>query len=89
MVLTTDRGTRFQVNWAWAPVGYEEDLMFELTKDSRPISQIASDFEGLTRIHRSDTPEGEMDYDGYSDIRSIVRQANGAVEIRLFKTPKE
>lgn len=85
MTLTTDRGKAFDVSWAWAPVGEDEDLMFELASDARPLSEIAADFENCARIHRASETEGDADYDGYTRIRSIVRQKRARVQLTLMK----
>lgn len=87
MTLTTDKGKTFEVNWAWAPVGEDEDLAFELADDKRELSQIAADFEGCARIHReseNEMPES-IDYDGYKRIRSIVRYKRGRVQVTLMR----
>lgn len=86
MTLTTDKGKAFEVDWAWAPVGIEDDLMFELT-DARSLSEIAADFEGCKRFHRTSEAEQphEIDYDGYTRIRSIVRGKNDMVQLKLMK----
>lgn len=89
MLLTTDRNQTFEVNWAWAPINDDDDLMLELTCDDRLFSQIALDFEGLKHIHTSDKFEGERDYDGYDQIRSMIRTRKGEVRITMFKTSKE
>lgn len=86
MTLTTDRGKTFEVAWAWAPVGEDDDLMFALT-DARPLAEIAADFEGCKRFHRTSELEQplEVDYDGYTRIRSIVRQKRDRVQLTLMK----
>lgn len=91
MTITTNRNQTFEVNWAWAPVMIEgkEALMFELTHDIRPISQIAKDFEGLTHIHRANTVEGDMDFDNYGYLQAVSIFPKGAVRLTLFKNDEE
>lgn len=88
MTLTTDRGKTFKVNWAWAPVGTEESLMFELADVNAPLHEVVSDLEGCNRIHRSSEiePPLEIDYDGYVSIKSVVCNFNKkTIQMTLVK----
>lgn len=83
MTLTTDKGKTFDVDWAWAPVGYEEELMFEYA-DARDLGAIVADMDGVAHFHRESENEGDADYDGYTRIRSISRDfRRGTVQITL------
>ena len=84
MILTTSKGKTVDASWAWAPANADGDLMIEYS-DARKISEIAEDWEGCANIHRESEAEGNADYDGYTDIRIIARQRNGAVQITLRK----
>lgn len=86
MTITTSKQKTFDVNWAWAPVGEDGDMMFELTRDERPVSQIAADFEGCEHIHRESELEGDKDFDGYTRVKSVVvNPRRGTVRLTLMK----
>ena len=53
--------------------------------DARKISEIAADWEGCERITRESAEVGNAIYEGYTEIRIISRQRNGAVQITLKK----
>ena len=84
MTVKTDRGKTFDVNYAWGPVRSTGELMIELTADARPLSQIAADFEGVQAFEREDENEGNMTFEGYTELVSVVRDRNtGAVLLAL------
>ena len=86
MTITTDRGKTFDVNYAWGPVRSTGELMIELTADARPLSQIAADFEGVQAFERMDENEGNMTFEGYTELVSVVRdRTRGAVLLALRK----
>ena len=84
MTLTTSKGKTFDIEWMWGPVGPSEDLMLEYA-DDRPLSKIAKDFEGCKSFHRESDTEGDMDWTGYTGLRSISRSARGKVQLTLYK----
>lgn len=57
MTIETSKQKTYEVNWCWAPVGDYDDLMLELKEDSRPLYEIAEEFEGLSYISRSSETE--------------------------------
>ena len=86
MTVKTDRGKTFDVNYAWGPVRSTGELMIELTVDARPLSQIAADFEGVQAFEREDENEGNMTFEGYTELVSVVRdRTRGAVLLALRK----
>lgn len=86
MTVKTDRGKTFDVNYAWGPVRSTGELMIELTADARPLSQIAADFEGVQAFERVDENEGNMTFEGYTELVSVVRdRTRGAVLLALRK----
>ena len=86
MTIKTDRGKTFDVNYAWGPVRSTGELMIELTADARPLSQIAADFEGVQAFERADENEGNMTFEGYTELVSVVRdRTRGAVLLALRK----
>lgn len=89
--LTTDKGKTFDVNWAWAPVGDDDDMILELTREERSMAEIAEDFDGVEHFHKSNenAPPYEADYDGYTKIKSISRNfRKHTVQITLSKDDK-
>lgn len=84
MTLETSKGKTVEALWAWAPANADSDLMIEY-EDARKISEIAADWEGCERITRESAEEGNAIYEGYSEIRIISRQRNGAIQITLKK----
>lgn len=48
------------------------ELMLGLT-DDRPISVIASEWEGIPRMERISQEEGDLTYEGYTRIRRIMQ----------------
>lgn len=71
MTIMTNRGQTFDVNFAYAPTS-KGRCMIEL-KDSRDVSEIAQDFEGLTKISRKSENEGDAVYEGYDVLVSVQR----------------
>lgn len=92
MKVTTSRGKTFDVEWMWGPVGPAADLMLQL-RDDRPLAEIAADFEGCEHFHRESDEEGNMDFEGYAVIKSILRPFyeldRSAVQLTLAKPVKE
>lgn len=84
MTLETSKGKTVEALWAWAPANADGDLMIEYD-DTRKISEIAADWEGCERITRESVEEGNAIYEGYTEIRIMSRQRNGAIQITLKK----
>ena len=84
MTLTTSKGKSFPAHWAWAPANADGDLMIEYD-DARKISEIAAEWEGCALITRESAEEGNAIYEGYTEIRIMSRQKNGAIQITLKK----
>lgn len=72
MTVTTSNGQTFEIDWMWGPVGLYGDLMLQF-RDDRPLSDIVADFTGCEHFHRASKEEGDMDFDGYRDVKSILR----------------
>lgn len=84
MIIKTDKEGKFDVAWAWAPVGEDGDLMIEY-EDARPMASIAADWEGCQRITKESDEEGNAEYEGYTCIRSIVRRRRPVVQLTLMR----
>ena len=72
MTVTTSKGKTFTIEWMWGPVGLTDDLMLQMS-NSRLLSDIAKDFEGVEHFHRESENEGNMDWEGYTELKAIVR----------------
>ena len=84
MTLETSKGKTVEARWAWAPATADGDLVSEYD-DARKISESAADGEGCERITRESAEEGNAIYEGYTEIRIMSRQRNGAIQITLKK----
>ena len=86
MKITTSKGKTLNVNWAFGPTSESESLMIELT-DNRLLSEIAVDFEGNSKIKKTDeTKPGVTEiYDGFTKLAAIQRNKNGSVFVKLAK----
>lgn len=73
MTITTSKGQTFDVLWCWGPLS-DGTLMLAL-HDPRPLWEIAHDMDGLTRIERKSELEGDVTYEGYSELTAISRNA--------------
>lgn len=86
MKITTSKGKTLDVNWAFGPTSESGSLMIELT-DNRLLSEIAADFEGNSRIEKTDeTKPGVTEvYEGFTKLAAIQRNKNGSVFVKLVK----
>lgn len=86
MKITTSKGKTLDVNWAFGPTSESESLMIELT-DNRLLSEIAADFEGNSKIEKTDeTKSGVTEvYEGFTKLATIQRNKNGSVFVKLLK----
>lgn len=84
MTLTTDRGKAFDAGYAWAPVSMTGAMLAEITGDSRALSEIARDFEGVQVFTVEDESVGGAQYAGYTQLERIERTATG-VRVMLMR----
>lgn len=84
MKLTTSKGKTFDVNWIDGPTITSGDVVLQMT-DSRKLSRIASDFEGLESLKRESETQGNKEWNGYTVLQSISRRLDGTVLISLNK----
>lgn len=87
MKITTSKGKAFDIEFICSPLSTPEHVIIE-TNDTRPLSEIAADFEGLESIKKEDDTRGssvyEM-YEGFSRLVEIHRYADGSVRLTLEK----
>lgn len=84
MTLTTDRGKTFHASYAWAPVSVTGAMLAEIMGDSRALSEIAADFEGVQVFSVEDENVGSAQYAGYTRLERIERTAVG-VRVMLMR----
>lgn len=87
MTLKTSKGQTFDINWMWGPVGVDESVNLEL-KDDRKLTEIASDFDGVEKFERFSEEEGDMTFEGYTELLSISRiytRTSSVVQISVVK----
>lgn len=82
--ITTNHGKEFAIVYAYAPM-YDGCCVIELLNDDRPLSEIATDFDGLEWIDKHDPFFVDERYEGYKSLKSIQKIPNGHVNIRLDK----
>lgn len=84
MTVTTSHGQTFPIDWMWETLAPARGVRLQL-RDSRPLSEIAADFEGCDRFHRESAEEGDRDFDGYTQLTGILRPAGGVAQLTLEK----
>ena len=75
MLLLTSKG---EYQAFYAAVAGDGDLYAEIT-DTRPISQISPEFEGLETIERIDEIQGDETYIGYTQLVGVNLSSVGAM----------
>lgn len=85
LTITTNRGQTFIAKWAWEDA--EDEILRMEIVNNREISEIAHDFEGLTKISRKSESEGDAEYVGYEFLNNVqVNRKNGTAILYLKKT---
>lgn len=82
----TANGKMVEVDWMWL-FDYTGELMMGY-KDDRPMVEIAADWEGVPLFERRSEEEGDINYEGFTRIRRIVKDdihKPGTVEIVFVK----
>lgn len=86
-ILDVGDGVKREIEFINSAAMARNQIMIELI-DERPLSVIASEFEGRERLVRTDNirPDIETMYTGYTDLVSIQRNTmSGSVRITLAK----
>lgn len=84
MRIKTSKGNEYQVDFIDGPTYTTGQVMLEY-QDTRRLSEIAPEFDGLERIDRWDENQGDKTYLGYTELMSISRVAEGSVLIAIGK----
>ncbi len=78
----TANGKTYECEYAYAPTRHGECII--QLQDSRPLSVIAAEFEGVAAFRVHDPNVGEAEYIGYTVLLRIARNERG-VNITLVK----
>ena len=79
MTVRTSKGKTFDADFALELSG-ENSLLIQLRGDTRAVSRIAQDFEGLEWI---ETDSGRLTQ--YTDLRIVCRLDAQTVQARIFR----
>ena len=91
MTITTNTGKTFDVTFVGEMLMNERRLLIEYS-DVRPLSAIASDFDGLETITKSDIdrPCNDEIYNGFNRLVEVHRNtAAGTVRLTLERSDTE
>ena len=80
MTVTTSKGKTFDIESMWGPTIIGGQLAIRL-RDARALSKIAKDFEGCDGFQRESELEGNMDFEGYTQLVSISRTQGAASDV--------
>lgn len=81
MRIKTSKGNEYEAVFAYAPT-FDGALMIHLV-DSRKLSAIAAEFEGIRWVDAEDITQ--VRYSGYNDLKLVSRMPDGNVQIKLYK----
>lgn len=88
MKIKTSKGKTFDVDFVCSPLSNPERIIIEM-QNSRPFSEIASDFDGLESIREEDAernPSVYKMYEGFSRLVEIHRyKADDGIRLTLAK----
>lgn len=91
MTLVINDTYKIHIKWMWGPVGEDSSVMLEL-EDDRKLSDISKDFEGVKKYERLSDTEGNMIFEGYTELLAIQRiytRVGSKVQITLVKPLEE
>ena len=84
MEIKTSQNKTYPVKWIDTSILNETMLLMQMT-DTRRLSEIAAEFDGLTEISRTDENQGDKTFTGYSKLVSI-RRIGDDVQIQMEAT---
>lgn len=87
MQLVTPMGRAHEVAFAYGPTS-AGSFVFELTKDSRPVCEIAREFDGLNEIRTTDDVLGEKTFTGFDRLVGVMRTGPETVDVTLKRGEK-
>lgn len=72
MTITTSKSKTYQVQWADVSPFNAGALSMQMM-DTRPLPEIAAEFDGLTELARQDENQGDKTFTGFSKLVGIKR----------------
>lgn len=84
MKIETSKGKTYEVDWIDGPTITSGTVLLQMD-DSRPLPEIATEFDGLARIERYSDTQGDKTFEGYSELKSISRGREQKILIELMK----
>lgn len=84
MKIETSKGKTYEVDWIDGPTITSGTVLLQMD-DSRPLPEIAADFDGLTRVERYSDTQGDKSFEGYSKLKSISRGREQKILVELMK----
>lgn len=82
MELKTSRDKIYPI--VWADVA-SSGVLYIQVKDSRPLAQLAEDFDGLEWLERISEDQGDKRFDGYSVLTGVDRITPDVVNVTIRK----
>lgn len=82
MTLVLDGEKTLEIIWMYYVPGDESRVMLEYT-DGRKIEDIAHDFEGVQRMERRSESEGDMVFEGYSEVEAVIKNRNRLNRVQI------
>lgn len=85
MLTTTSTGKTFDASPALVSVRNSSRLMMDIV-DSRTVSEVAADFEGVEKLTQEDAQHVDHVYKGYTVLAAASRnKSDGSVRVTLEK----
>lgn len=82
MRIRTSAGATHEVRWIDTPIQDETALALRMD-DTRKLSVVAAEFDGLTYIDRYDEQQGDKRYEGYATLTEAKRMPDSSVLLML------
>lgn len=88
MKVQTSRNKEYSAVYIDGPTRISGTLMMRL-EETRPLLEIAADFENLEWIRRVSADQGNKEWTGYTRLVSVREARNGGIVLELAKPEKE
>ncbi|MBQ9196904.1 MAG: hypothetical protein IJ157_06630 [Clostridia bacterium] len=82
--IETSAGNTYPIDFAYAPT-LDGSCMLRLNDESRPLWEVAEEFDELAWIEKHDPGAGVERYEGYTRLTLVQRLDNSIVLIKLSK----
>lgn len=84
MKLTTSKVNEYTVDWIDGATIISGEVILQMS-DTRSLSVIAGEFDGLEWLKRESELQGDKEFNGFNVLNRIYRLPNGKVQIALSK----